>query len=97
MTYVLDLAKVKHKSGAWDDPFSVPEAELYVREGDPVVPLKNAAEQSLLNLRSADPSFEVPEPLPLPFSSWSGLTKKARRVYITYSRFLELHTWMFSL
>ena len=90
VTYVLDLAKVKHKSGAWDDPFSVPEAELYVREGDPVFPLKNAAEQSLLNLGSADPSVEVPEPLPLPFSSWSGLTKKARRIYITYSRFLEI-------
>ena len=82
VTYVLDLAKVKRKSGAWDDPFSVPEAELYVREGNPVFPLKNAAEQSLLKLGSADPSFEVPDPLPLPFSFWS--------VYVTYSRFLEL-------
>ena len=44
VTYVLDLAKVKHQSGAWDDPFGVPEAELYVREGDPVFPLKIAAE-----------------------------------------------------
>ena len=52
--------------------------------------LKNAGEQSLLNLGSADPSFEIPDPLPLPFSSWSGLTKKARRVYAAYSRFLEL-------
>ena len=39
---------------------------------------------------SADPSFEIPDPLPLPLSSWSGLTRKARRVYITYSRFLEI-------
>ena len=80
VTYVLDLAKVKHRSGAWDDPFSVPEAELCVREGNPMFPLKNAAEQSLPNLGFADPSFEVPDPLPLPFSSWSGLTQKARFV-----------------
>ena len=55
-------------------------------------PLRKAAEQSLLNFGSADPSFKIPNLLPLPFSSLSGLglTETAHRVYITYSRFLEI-------
>ena len=49
MTFLLDLEKLRAKSGAWTDPVSVPESELYVRSGDPVFPLRNAAEP--LNMR----------------------------------------------
>ncbi|CAE6955300.1 GIP [Symbiodinium natans] len=89
VVYVLDLAKVRFKLGSWEEVISVPEAELYVRSGDPVFPLKNAAEHTLQLCGGED--FAIPDPLPLPFSGdQANVKKKARRIYITYSRFLKL-------
>ena len=85
---VLDLGKLHHRTGAWAEPLNVPESELYVRSGDPVFPLRNAAERALQ--LCGDDDFQIPNPLPLPFSSEDVIKKKSRRVYITYSRFLKL-------
>ena len=84
---VLDLAKLKHRSGAWTDPLPVPEQEIYVEDEAPGFSLNDATEIALSRL-----GFEVvmPDPLPLPFSTADVIRKKARRVYITYARFLEL-------
>ena len=40
--FVLDLAKIKNRTGAWTDPFPVPEQEIYVRDEVPGFPLKDA-------------------------------------------------------
>ena len=93
VTYVLDIEKLRMKSGAWTDPLSVPEAELYVRSGDPVFPLRNAAEHALLSFADLG-DVEVPEPLPLPFTPHvfgdKDGRKKIRRIYITYARFRKI-------
>ncbi|OLP93635.1 hypothetical protein AK812_SmicGene24425 [Symbiodinium microadriaticum] len=93
VTYVLDLEKLRLKSGAWTDPLSVPEAELYVRSGDPVFPLRNAAEHALLSFAELG-DVEIPEPLPLPFTPHvfgdKDGRKKIRRIYITYARFRKI-------
>ena len=85
---VLDLAKLKNRSGAWTDPFPVPEQEIYVKDDDPGFLLKDASEIALSQLGVDE--VVMPDPLPLPFSTADVIRKKARRVYITYARFLEL-------
>ena len=93
VTFVLDLEKLRLKSGAWTDPLNVPEAELYVRSGDPVFPLRHAAEHGLLSFAEMG-DVEVPEPLPLPFTPHVFGDKdgreKIRRIYITYARFRKI-------
>ena len=67
VTRVLDLEKLRTKSGAWTDPVNVPESELHVRSGAPVFPLRNAAEHALLTF--ADEGEVAPhDPLPIPFT-----------------------------
>ena len=41
---VLDLAKLKNRSGAWTDPLPVPEQEIYVKDEVPGFPLKDATD-----------------------------------------------------
>ena len=48
---VLDLAKLKNRTGAWTDPLPVPEQEIYVTADDvPGFPLKDASEIALSRL-----------------------------------------------
>ena len=47
---VLDLAKLKNRTGAWTDPFPVPEQEIYVKDEIPGFPLKDASEIALSRL-----------------------------------------------
>ena len=54
----------------------------------PGFPLKDASEIALS--RFGFDEVVMPDPLPLPFSTADVIRKKARRVYITYARFLEL-------
>ena len=88
MGLVLDLSKLKNRSGAWTDPLPDPEQEIYVKDEAPGFPLKDAAEIALSRLGFDE--VVMPDPLPLPFSTADVIRKKARRVYITYARFLEL-------
>ena len=93
VTFVLDLEKLRTKSGAWTDPVSVPESELYARSGDPVFPLRNAAEHALLTFAD-DGEVVAQDPLPIPFTPHvftdQGERKKLRRIYITYARFRKI-------
>ena len=93
VTFVLDLEKPRTKSGAWTDPVSVPESELYARSGDPVFPLRNAAEHALLTFAD-DGEVTAQDPLPIPFTlhvfTDQGERKKFRRIYITYARFRKI-------
>ena len=88
MAYVLDLDKLRHKSGTWTDPVNVPEGELYVRCGDPVFPLRSAAEHALFSF-AGQRDVEVPNPLPLPFTphlfTEKRERKKIRRAFINYA------------
>ena len=93
VTRVLDLEKLRTKSGAWTDRVNVPESELHVRSGAPVFPLRNAAEHALLTF--ADEGEVAPhDPLPIPFTPHvftdQGEMKKIRRIYITYARFRKI-------
>ena len=87
---VLDLAKIKNRSGAWTDPSPVPEQEIYVKDEAPGFPLKDAVEIAPSRLGFDEVVVLMPDPLSLPFSTADVIRKKARRVYITYARFLEL-------
>ena len=93
VTFVLHLEKFRTKSGAWTDPVSVPESELYVRSRDPVFPLRNAAEHALLTFAD-DGEVTAQDPLPIPFTlhvfTDQGERKKLRRIYITYARFRKI-------
>ena len=84
---VLDLAKLKNRTGPWTDPLPVPELEIYVKDEAPGFPLKDAAEIALSRLGFDE--VMMPDPLPLPMSTADVIRKKARRVCITYARFLE--------
>ena len=92
MTLVLDLEKLRTKTGAWTDP--TPSLSfMYVRSGAPVFPLRNAAEHALLTF--ADEGEVTPhDPLPIPFTPHvftdQGERKKLRRIYITYARFRKI-------
>ena len=44
---ILDLAKLKNRSGAWTHPLPVPEQEIYVKDDVPGFPLKDASEIAL--------------------------------------------------
>ena len=79
---VLDLAKLKNRSGAWTDPLPVPEQEIYAKDDVPGCPLKDASETALSRLGFDE--VVMPDPLHLPFSTADVVRKKARRVYITY-------------
>ena len=85
---VLDLAKLVNRSGAWTDPLPVPEQEIYVEDDVPGFPLKDPSKIALGRLGFDE--VVMPDPLPLPFSTADVIRKKARKVYITYARFLEL-------
>ena len=85
---VLDLAKLKNRSGAWTDPLPVPEQEIYVKDDVPGFPLKHTSEIALSRLGFDE--VVMPDPLPLPFSTADVIRKKARRVYVTHARCLEL-------
>ena len=85
---ILDLAKLKNRTGAWIDPLPVPEQEIYAKDDVPGFPLKDASEIALSRLGFDE--VVMPDPLPLPFSTADVIRKKVRRVYITYARFLEL-------
>ena len=76
---LLDLAKLKNRSGAWTDPLSVPEQEIYVKDDVPGFPLKDASGIALGRLGFDE--VVMPDPLPLPFSTADVIRKKARRVY----------------
>ena len=93
VTLVLDLEILRTKTGAWTDPISVPESELYVRSGAPVLPLRNAAEHALLTFAN-EGEVAPHEPLPIPFTPHvftdQGERKKLRRIYITYARFRKI-------
>ena len=93
VTLVLDLEKLRLKAGAWTEPLSVPETELYVREGAPMFPLRNASEHALLTFADQE-NVEDVDPLPIPFTPHvftdSGERKKLRRIYITYARFRKI-------
>ena len=47
---MLDLANLKERTGAWSDPFPVPEQEIYVKDEVPGFPLKDASEMALSRL-----------------------------------------------
>ena len=85
---ILDLAKLENRTGAWTDPLPVSEKEIYVKDDVPGFPLKDASEIALSRLVFDE--VAMPDPLPLPFSTADVIRKKARRVYITCARFLEL-------
>ena len=93
VTLVLDLEKLRSRPGAWTDPVSVPESELYVRSGAPVFPPRNAAEHALLTFAD-DGEIAAQDPLPFPFTPHvftdQGERKKLRRIYITYARFRKI-------
>ena len=64
---VLDLAKLKNRTGAWTGPIPVPEQEIYVKDEAPGFPLKDASEIALSRLGLDE--VVMPDPLPLPCST----------------------------
>ena len=62
--------------------------EICVNHDVPRFPLKDASEIALSRLGFDE--VVMPDPLLLPFSTADVIRKKARRVYITFARFLEL-------
>ena len=87
---ILDYSLVHRQEGAWFQPISVHEKEVYVRnEESPVFPLQEAANHALEHFTL--PSIgEPPLPLPVPFCEPDTLATKARRVYITENRIREI-------
>jgi len=87
---VLDYQALQQKSGGYFNTISVPEPELYIPDGEPIFPLRAAAEEALNKF--ADGSIEdrpIP-PLMLPFTSDALLEKRPRRMYITWKKILEI-------
>ena len=63
------------------------QSRRFIKDEAPGFPLKDAAEIVLSRLGFDE--VAMPDRLPLPFSTADVIRKKARRVYITYARFLE--------
>ena len=86
---VLNYESLRSRTGAWATPINVPEVELVVPSGDPIYPLKRAADHALHDFQS--PTMpEAVEPLPLPFTDGDQVSVKGKRIYITQRRLLEL-------
>ena len=53
VTLVLDYNALQQKSGGYYNSISVPEQELYIPEGEPIFPLKAAADKALKEFNEA--------------------------------------------
>ena len=69
---------------------SVPEQELYIPEGEPIFPLKAAADKALKEFNEASIGEENFAPLMLPFVTEAVIERKPRRMYITWKKILDI-------
>ena len=88
--YVLDYELLRQKTGGYFNPIAVPEVELYIPDGNPIFPLKEAAEHALAHFTKPSIEGETFAPLMLPFTPDALLGKRPRRLYITWKKILEI-------
>ena len=85
---ILDYKSVKDQSAGYNIPTSVPFEELFVPEGDPVLPLFTTSQTALAEFGGL--SLENVPNIDEPFSSLpSSSTPKGRNEYITLDRLIR--------
>ena len=87
---VLDYQSLQQKSGGYFNTISVPEPELYIPEGEPIFPLRAAAEEAMNKFADASLEDRSIQPLMLPFTADASFEKRPRRMYITWKKILEI-------
>ena len=85
--YVIDYKRVKNRESGFPNPIAVPAEELFVEEGNPILPLKSAAEEALNSFGEA--KLQDIAPLEIPFSSIVHDSKTSRNEYITLDRIIK--------
>ena len=86
---VLDYDALQHKSGGYYNTTAVPEDELYLPNGEPVFPLKAAAEIALEKFDTPSLEGHTIQPLMLPFTPDALLGKRPKRMYVTWEKIQE--------